>query len=100
MVYTLLSVEVERFRLALEVLNVIEKYGRHVTPGSHFAGSGSKNEPQPSIWPGKMKFLPHVYYFVRDRKPVQLTLPAFPCKSVGLTYCLMSQYASNYDFFS
>ncbi|PYH98634.1 hypothetical protein BO71DRAFT_395009 [Aspergillus ellipticus CBS 707.79] len=76
--YRSFEVEIEYFYLVFQVLNLIEKYGRHVVPQ---AKPGLEDDPEPPSWVGKMKFLPHVYHFVRERQPVQLTLPAFPCKS-------------------
>ncbi|PWY73030.1 hypothetical protein BO70DRAFT_261501, partial [Aspergillus heteromorphus CBS 117.55] len=66
-----------------EVLNVIETYGRHITPRPSATEPRLGDEPKPPAWIGKMKFLPHVYHFVKERRPVQLTLPAFPCKSLN-----------------
>lgn len=77
-----LTIEVEHFRLSYEILNVLEKYGRHVntkaSSNESIVGTGSESP----AWIGKYKFLTHVSHYVRQTKPVQLTLPAFPCKSV------------------
>jgi hypothetical protein len=69
--------EAEYFRLSFEVLNVLEQYGTHVGHENPTADGG------PAIWSGKLRFLPHVYHHISRSKPVQLTMPAFPCKSVS-----------------
>lgn len=74
------AVEIEHFRLSFEVLNVLERYGQHNNPKADSLIDPSSNK---SVWVGKTNFLPHVYHFVRQRTPVLLTLPAFPCKSVS-----------------
>ncbi|KAF1844291.1 uncharacterized protein K460DRAFT_245726, partial [Cucurbitaria berberidis CBS 394.84] len=58
-----------------EVLNVMERYGKHI--------DSTPNPTGKTTWIGKAHFLPHVYNFVRQRKPVLMTLPAFPCKSAN-----------------
>lgn len=74
------SVEAEYFRLSFEVLNVLEKYGTHVGLSDTTAPAG------PVPWSGKLRFLPHVYHHISRSTPVQLTMPAFPCKSVSSTH--------------
>jgi hypothetical protein len=71
------SVEAEYFRLSFDVLNVLEKYGTHVGLSDTTAPTG------PVPWSGKLRFLPHVYHHISRSTPVQLTMPAFPCKSVS-----------------
>lgn len=77
------SVEAEYFRLSFDILDVLERYGSHinlqsmVTPPDSIARHGS------IVWVGKFKFLTHVYHHVSRAKPIQLTIPAFPCKSVS-----------------
>lgn len=71
------SVEAEYFRLSFDVLNVLEKYGTHVGLSDTTAPTG------PIPWSGKLRFLPHVYHHILRSTPVQLTMPAFPCKSVS-----------------
>jgi hypothetical protein len=69
--------EAEHFRLSFEVLNVLEQYGTHV-------GHQTPTEDgSPVMWSGKLRFLPHVYHHISRSQPVQLTMPAFPCKSVS-----------------
>lgn len=76
------TTEVEHYRLSFDILNILEKYGRHLSPealsSNTIVGTGS----EPPAWIGKDKFLSHVYHHVRQMQPVQLMLPAFPCKSV------------------
>jgi hypothetical protein len=76
------AIELEHFRLSFEILNVLETYGRHIDLKGPPSKSTNSTEPEPSAWIGKHKFLPHVYHHVQQGQPVQLTLPAFPCKSV------------------
>ncbi|GAB7336005.1 hypothetical protein MBLNU13_g08832t1 [Cladosporium sp. NU13] len=71
------SVEAEYFRLSFDVLNVLEKYGTHVGLSDTTAPTG------PIPWSGKLRFLPHVYHHISRSTPVQLTIPAFPCKSLN-----------------
>ena len=71
------SVEAEYFRLSFDVLNVLEKYGTHIGLSDTTALTG------PIPWSGKLRFLPHVYHHISRSTPVQLTMPAFPCKSVS-----------------
>lgn len=73
---------VEHSRLSLEILNILEKYGRHVNckpVHDHIMVGGGTKAP---VWIGKKSFLSHVCHHVRQGQPIQLTLPAFPCKSV------------------
>lgn len=76
------SAQVEHFRLSFEILNVLEKYGRHTDTKISFSKSADDTGPEPPTWIGKHKFLPHVYHHVQQAQPIQLTMPAFPCKSV------------------
>jgi Pyoverdine/dityrosine biosynthesis protein len=55
-------------KLALQVLNIIQRYGQNVAPHD-------------APWAGKMKFLPFVEEYVKNNKPVKMVLPAFPFKS-------------------
>ncbi|ORY08601.1 Pyoverdine/dityrosine biosynthesis protein-domain-containing protein [Clohesyomyces aquaticus] len=70
--YNYVFQEVENFRLAFGILNILERYGRHIDPNT---------SKQSSFWVGKGLFLPRVYHHVRLRQTIPLTLPAFPCKS-------------------
>ena len=74
--------EAENLRLSFEVLNVLEKYGRHINFETLPRENILSNEMEPQAWIGKYRFLSHVYHHVRQMQPVQLTMPAFPCKSV------------------
>ncbi|KAH0282784.1 hypothetical protein M436DRAFT_86586 [Aureobasidium namibiae CBS 147.97] len=67
--------EAEYFCLSFEVLNVLEQYGTHV---GHQA---TTTDGSLAMWSGKLRFLPHVYHHISRSTPVQLTMPAFPCKS-------------------
>ena len=77
------SSEVEHIRVSFTILDVLEKYGKHITRKAPPSAVGVDPESQSPAWSGKYKFLPHVYHHVRQGEPVQLTLPAFPCKSVS-----------------
>ena len=55
-------------KLALQILDIIQKYGNNV-------GSGDAS------WPGKTKFMPLVEDHVVKGEPVRMVLPAFPFKS-------------------
>lgn len=77
-----LSVEVEHIRVSFAILNVLEKFGKHMTRKAPSSTVVVDTELQLPAWSGKNKFLSNVYHHVRQGKPVQLTLPAFPCKSV------------------
>lgn len=68
--------------LSLEILDVLEKYGRHLKCKPVLDQSTVEMEMKTPAWIGKDKFLSHVSHYVRQAQPVQLTLPAFPCKSV------------------
>ncbi|KAH0365162.1 hypothetical protein KCU65_g6341, partial [Aureobasidium melanogenum] len=71
------SIEAEYFRLSFDVLNVLEKYGTHI-------GLPDTTAPVGHVpWSGKLRFLPHVYHRISRSMPVQLTMPAFPCKSLN-----------------
>lgn len=83
------SVEAEYFRLSFEVLNVLEKYGTHVGLSDATAPTG--HVP----WSGKLRFLPHVYHHISRSTPVQLTMPAFPCKSVSSIHRVHDVYLAN-----
>lgn len=78
------ATEVEHFRLSFEILNVLEKYGRHIDLKAPSSKPTVGTASESSAWIGKLKFLTHVYYYVQQSQPIQLTLPAFPCKSVCL----------------
>ncbi|KAL8650634.1 MAG: hypothetical protein Q9226_005055 [Calogaya cf. arnoldii] len=71
------------YRLSLEILDVLEKYGRHLKCKPVLDQSTIEMETKTPAWIGKDKFLPHVSHYVRQAQPVQLTLPAFPCKSLN-----------------
>jgi len=58
-------------KLALQILNVIQRYG-------HKNGSGSD-----VAWAGKQVFLPLVEEAVEKGAPIKMVLPAFPCKSTN-----------------
>ncbi|KAG8412689.1 hypothetical protein J3458_013130 [Metarhizium acridum] len=69
-----LTEELKYFETCLLVLDVLESFGTHI----------SKDPVSPSgRWAGKPKFLGHVYHWVRKNEPIQLTMPAFPCKSAN-----------------
>ncbi|KID60733.1 Isocyanide synthase xanB [Metarhizium brunneum] len=69
-----LTEELKYFETCLLVLDVLESFGTHI----------SKDPASPSgRWAGKPKFLGHVYHWVRKNEPIQLTMPAFPCKSAN-----------------
>lgn len=71
-----LTEELKYFETCLLVLDVLESFGTHI----------SKDPASPSgRWAGKPKFLGHVYHWVRKNEPIQLTMPAFPCKSVRIS---------------
>lgn len=55
-------------KLALQILEIIQKYRNNAASGDN-------------AWPGKIKFLPLVQACVVNCKPVQMVLPAFPFKS-------------------
>ncbi|KAI9765808.1 MAG: hypothetical protein M1840_007090 [Geoglossum simile] len=55
-------------KLALQVLDIIQRYGQNVAPHD-------------IPWAGKIKFLPFVEEYVKNNKPVKMVLPAFPFKS-------------------
>lgn len=77
------TTEADHYRHSFKILNVLEKYGRHGSPkapSSNFVVGTGLNPP---AWIGKHRFLSHVYHHVRQAQPVQLTLPAFPCKSLN-----------------
>lgn len=74
------SIEAEHFRLSFDVLNVLEKYGTHIGLSDTTTPTGHAS------WSGKLRFLPHVYHHISRSSPVQLTMPAFPCKSVSLSH--------------
>ncbi|KHN95591.1 Pyoverdine biosynthesis [Metarhizium album ARSEF 1941] len=69
-----LTEELKYFEKCLLVLDVLESFGTHFSKESSFP-SGR--------WAGKPKFLGHVFHWVRKNEPVQLTMPAFPCKSAN-----------------
>ena len=73
----------ENFRLSYEILGVLERFGRH-KPMKTTSLHGSISPC--SRWVGKTEFLPHVYHWVEKRQAVQLTMPAFPCKSASLLW--------------
>ena len=54
--------------VALQILDIIQRYGNKLTSGE-------------DSWPGKTKFMPFVEAYVSKREPVQMVLPAFPFKS-------------------
>lgn len=58
-------------RTALEILDIIQRYGHNV---------GSKSAPAGS-WTGKSKFVAPVEAHVLKNEPVRMVLPAFPFKS-------------------
>lgn len=58
-------------RLALQILDIIARYG-------HNNGSGSGVN-----WTGKNKFLPLVERSIEHSAPIKMVLPAFPCKSIN-----------------
>lgn len=55
-------------KLALQILDIIQRYGQNVSP-------------QDVPWAGKTKFLPYVEEYVKKNEPVRMVLPAFPFKS-------------------
>lgn len=55
-------------KLALQILDIIQRYGQNISP---------KDIP----WAGKTKFLPFVEDYVKNNEPVRMVLPAFPFKS-------------------
>ena len=57
-------------RLALQILDIIQRYG-------HSTGSGTGVD-----WAGKNKFLPLVEQSIEKNEVVKMVLPAFPCVSV------------------
>ena len=61
-------------KLALRILDIIQRYG-------HSTGAGSGVD-----WAGKNKFLPLVERTIEQNEAVKMVLPAFPCVSV-FTYC-------------
>ena len=76
------ATESVNYRLSLEILDVLEKYGRHLKSKQILDQSTIEVEAKTPAWIGKNRFLPHVSHYVRQAQPIQLTLPAFPCKSV------------------
>ncbi|MCJ1389440.1 hypothetical protein MMC18_002297 [Xylographa bjoerkii] len=52
-------------KLSLQILDIIQRYGQNTDDG----------------WVGKQKFLPFVDEYVKNLKPVEMVLPAFPFKS-------------------
>ena len=52
-------------KLSLQILDIIQRYGQNADDG----------------WVGKQKFRPFVEEYVKDQKPVEMVLPAFPFKS-------------------
>lgn len=54
-------------KIALQILDIIQRYGSNVAGG----------DP----WAGKAKFVPMVEAYVAKNEPVQMVLPAFPFKS-------------------
>lgn len=54
-------------KIALQILDIIQRYGSNVAGG----------DP----WAGKAKFIPMVEAYVAKNEPVQMVLPAFPFKS-------------------
>ena len=52
-------------KLSLQILDIIQRYGQNTDDG----------------WAGKQKFLPFVEEYVKNQKPVEMVLPAFPFKS-------------------
>jgi hypothetical protein len=55
-------------KLALEILNIIQRYGQNTAPSD-------------IPWAGKARFLPFVESYVKANEPVRMVLPAFPFKS-------------------
>lgn len=76
------ATECGSYHLSLKILDVLEKYGRHLKCKPVLEQSTVEMETETPAWIGKDKFLSHVSHYVRQAQPVQLTLPAFPCKSV------------------
>ena len=54
-------------KIALQILDIIQRYGSNVAGGDS--------------WAGKAKFIPMVEAYVANNEPVQMVLPAFPFKS-------------------
>ena len=59
--------EIPGSKIALQILEIIQRYGSNVAGG----------DP----WAGKAKFAPLVEAYVAKNEPVQMVLPAFPFKS-------------------
>jgi len=55
-------------KLALQILNIIQRYGQNTSPSD-------------VPWAGKARFLPVVERYVKNNDPVRMVLPAFPFKS-------------------
>ena len=61
----------ERPFLALQILDILSRYGQ--------------NALDQSEWAGRTKFLPLVEQYIEKNEPVKMVLPAFPCKSINKT---------------
>ncbi|KAI4187986.1 MAG: hypothetical protein L6R41_002451 [Letrouitia leprolyta] len=55
-------------QLAIQILDIIQRYGNNAVSGD-------------ASWPGKVKFMPVVEACVVKREPIRMILPAFPFKS-------------------
>lgn len=61
-------------RLALQILDIIQRYGHSTTNGNG------------ASWAGKTNFLPLVEQSIQKGEPVKMVLPAFPCVGSSLAY--------------
>ena len=66
--YSIAVTEKHSAKLALQILDIIQRYGNNVASSD-------------ASWPGKTKFLPLVEVCVVKREPVRMVSPAFPFKS-------------------
>lgn len=64
-------------KLASDILDVLQRYGKHLAPadGDHSTG-----------WIGKPLFVEKVMKQLEKDQPIRMILPAFPWKSVSLIY--------------
>ncbi|CEJ94783.1 hypothetical protein VHEMI10295 [[Torrubiella] hemipterigena] len=69
---TCITNDLTKIETTIRILDILESFGTHITKDPRLQGK----------WIGKPKFLHHVISRVRKEEPIQLTMPAFPCKSV------------------
>lgn len=81
---TCITDDLNNIETTIRILDILESFGTHIT----------KDPRQQGKWIGKPKFLHHVISRVRKDEPIQLTMPAFPCKSVrsGTAACAITDF--------